>query len=373
MKAIEYSILLILALAMTFGCERSNQAEAGTEEIKDLTRIEIAKDEFYQAGLGLDTVRTTALPINLKLNGTIDVPPNNRAVISALKGGFIKEIPVLEGEKVRRNQYLAQVESMEFLGIQKSFLEAEQDLKYLQAEYHRQKQLYDERISSEKKFQQAENAFTSKQIQLGELREILRMLHFDPEKITPDNLRSTAPILSPFDGHVSRVYVHSGVHLNSGDPLMEIINSEHVHVELKVYEKDALLLQLDQKVHFKVPEISDEFFTGQVYRVGKVIHDDRTILVHVHVEEEDNDFFMPGMYVEAKIAVGDQLQNSIAKTLVKKSGFKYFAYELMSSDSEAYVFERRSIPVADEEDDYFILSDSIEQWKGKVFLKDQLD
>ena len=178
---------------------------------------------------------------------------------------------------------------------------------------------------------------------------------------------------SPFDGYVSMIHVHSGVHLTAGQPIMQVINSEHMHIELKVYEKDALRLRLDQKVKFKVPEATNKIFTGYLYRIGKVILDDRTVLAHVHLDEESNDSFLPGMYVEAEIEVGDEPREFIDKSLIERSGFKYFAMELVEMSDENYVFERRSLPITGEEANFYVLSDSLGRWRGKLFLKGHID
>ena len=359
----------MLALALLSSCSKeSKDTVKSSKEKKEGAQLRISKEEFQAMGLKLDSVFTVRDTVWLKLNGVVDVPPNNRAVISAFKGGFIKDIPVLVGDRVKKNQFLVRLENLEFLDIQKNYLEAGHDLKYLEAEYHRQKQLYEERISSEKKFQQAENAYNSKLLQRRELKEVLRMLHLDPDGLSVEQLRSTAPILSPFDGSISNIYVHSGVHVSPGEPILEVINTDHIHIELKVFEKDAAHLKLDQQVNFRVPEFSSKVFFGKVYRIGTVIQEDRTLMAHVHLDEEMMEKFMPGMYVEAEILTGESEQKRIGVQAAIQTDFKFFAFELVEEEQDHFVFERRVLPVKGESDSFYLLEENSGPWNGKLFL-----
>lgn len=45
----------------------------------------------------------------------IDVPPANRAVVSATMGGYIKTAPLLVGDKVRKGQVLLSIENPSLL------------------------------------------------------------------------------------------------------------------------------------------------------------------------------------------------------------------------------------------------------------------
>ena len=46
---------------------------------------------------------------SIQCNGRIDVPPNNKAVISAVMGGYIVETPLLEGDRVRQGTPIAEL------------------------------------------------------------------------------------------------------------------------------------------------------------------------------------------------------------------------------------------------------------------------
>ncbi len=62
----------------------------------------------------------------------IDVPPENRAVINATMGGYIKTTPLLIGDNVRKGQALVTIENPEFVRLQQEYMEVNEQLTYLQ-------------------------------------------------------------------------------------------------------------------------------------------------------------------------------------------------------------------------------------------------
>ena len=87
--------------------------------------------------------------------------------------------------------------------------------------------------------------------------------------------------------------------MSSASELLEIVNTDHIHLELSVFEKDILKIKKDQKIEFKIPESSDKTFDAAVHLVGTSINTDRTIKVHGHINDEESNNFISGMYIEA--------------------------------------------------------------------------
>ena len=92
---------------------------------------------------------------------------------------------------------------------------------------------------------------------------------------------------------------------------MEIVNTEHIHLELKVFEKDVLKLKKGQKVIFRIPESSSKNYVGDIHLIGKSIDVNRTVQVHAHIDHEIKHNFIVGMFVETEIVI----ENSISKAL----------------------------------------------------------
>ena len=70
---------------------------------------------------------------------------------------------------------------------------------------------------------------------------------------------------------------------------MEIVNATHLHLEIQIFEKDAIRIVKGQKILFRVPEYSDKTYSAEVHLIGKSIDQDRTVQVHAHLDEENQE------------------------------------------------------------------------------------
>lgn len=314
--------------------------------------LKVSKEEFRASGMRLDTVSMASFPALISANGVIEVPPNNRATISSYLGGYIKDFPLLIGDRVKKGQKLLTIENLDFLELQQQYLETGQRLKYLEAEYGRQKELYEEKINSQKVFMQAENEYQRARILHQGLAKKLRMINIDPETVSSENLRSTTFIYAPISGSVTRVFVNSGTHVTPDEPIMEIVNSDHLHLEIQVFEKDALRIEKDQEITFRVPEHSNQEFTAEVHLIGRSVEQDRTVKVHAHLDESSNDRFIPGMFVQAEILAEESLNPALPVEAFTNIGGKTFLLELVSEDESSYTFRKAEAALEEERKGY---------------------
>ena len=54
------------------------------------------------------------------------------------------------------------------------------------------------------------------------------------------------------------------MHIGPEDVVMELVNPEHLHVELSVFEKDVMQVKKGQTITFSIPEADD-----QSYQLGR--------------------------------------------------------------------------------------------------------
>lgn len=335
-------VLLILSLLISCGKEQSEDTSE-SQSTNNSSFLMISADQFEKEGYRLDTITSSLFPSVIRTNGVIDVPPNSRATISALLGGYIKDFPLLVGESVARGQKLLTIENLEFLELQQQFLENEQRQEYLRLEYLRQKELFDEKISSQKNYMKAHNEYEKVKIQHEGLRKKLIMLDINPEQIRPENISSTAAIYAPISGSVTKIFVNTGMPVTANTPIMEVVNSEHLHLEIRVFEKDVLRIQKGQLIKFRVPEYSEMLFDAEVYLIGQSIGEDRTVMIHAHLEEGVKEKFIPGMYVQADIFLQESMGEALPEEALIDEDDKFYLLEMVHSDETTYQFRKREI------------------------------
>ena len=150
-------ILFIFAIIISCGDKEKQSIDNGASDSTIDEHIQVTQEQFEQNNMSLGQIKESEFPIMVTTSGMIDVPPENRAVVSATMGGYIKTTPLLIGDKVRKGQLLVTIENPEFVTLQQEYMEVSGQLSYLKAEYERQQTMVTENISSQKSFLKAES------------------------------------------------------------------------------------------------------------------------------------------------------------------------------------------------------------------------
>jgi membrane fusion protein, heavy metal efflux system len=305
------NILLLLLVVGVVACNKNQPTEkteiATPEEATNIVSLTTAQVET--AGIELGKIEQRQISGTIKVNGMLDVPPQQMVSISVPMGGFLKTTSLLQGSRVEKGQAIATVENLDFIQIQQDFLESRNQLELAQTEYLRQQELAKENVNSTKTLQQAKSQFTNWSIKSRALSEKLKLLNIKSEAIEAGNFSSTITLYSPISGYVTDMNVNVGKFANPGDVLFTIVDTEHLHAELTVFEKDFSKIKVGQKIRFSLNNETTERM-ATVYLIGREIAPDRTVRIHGHLDKEDKNL-LPGMYLNAKIETGGAMVNAL--------------------------------------------------------------
>ena len=233
------------------------------------------------------------------------------------------------------------LESTEFIDIQKDYLEVAEQINYLKSEFERQKTLYDEKITSQKNYLKAESDYRKTKAMYQSLKAKLVMLNINPNQVEKGKLTSIITLFSPISGDIVIMNANVGMFASPADVILEIVQTDHLHLELNVFEKDILQIKKGQRINFKVPEASKENFIAEVHLVGKSIEgNDRTINVHGHLDETVKQKLLTGMFVEAAIVTNTKKVLSIPVEAIFEEEGKSFILLLKSKTPQEYKFQK---------------------------------
>ena len=320
LKNIQYIILLCILCIACKNEVAETPAEDHHEEQENV--VELSEAQMKTADIVLGKIEEKQISGTIKVNGVLDVPPQQLVSISAPLGGFLKSTVLLQGSKVTKGQAIASIENIDFVQIQQDYLEAKSNFEFAKADYERQQTLAKENVNSEKTLQQSKANFTSWHAKYAGLLEKLKVLNLNPASVEQGNLRSSINLYSPIDGYVTQVNVNLGKFVNLTDVLFEIVDPEHLHAELIVFEKDVLKLKLGQKVRFTLANEATERM-ATIYLIGREINPDRTIQIHCHIDKEDKEL-LPGMYLSAVVETGTALTPAVPdEAVIDYQGTKY--------------------------------------------------
>lgn len=113
-----------------------------------------------------------------------------------------------------------------------------------------------------------------------------------------------APVESPIDGIVGRIYVDIGTSVSPQTPVGLVVNMEMVKVKIDVAEKDLPKVKQGQEVKITVDAYPDEVFEGVVEKVSPVVNvDSRTAPVEIKIPNLKY-MLKPGMFARTEIILG---------------------------------------------------------------------
>lgn len=283
----------------------ANKAEESKDELSHKEPdnvIELTTEQIKIINLKLGRIEMKDLSGAIKVNGMLDVPPQNLVSISAPMGGFVKSTELLQGMKVSKGQAVVVMQHPDYIQMQQDYLDTKSQLDYVELEYRRQVELAKDNVNSQKTLQQAKSQYESLLAKNAGIRSKLILIGISPDKLTSQTLQTSITIVSPINGYVTSVNVNIGMYVNPTDIMFKIVDTEHLHAELTVFEKDIPKIKIGQKVRFTLAnEIQERLAT--VYLIGREISTDRTVRIHCHLDKEDGNL-LPGMFLKAYVEAG---------------------------------------------------------------------
>lgn len=341
-----YKILALSFVFVLWNCGKKTNDSNALETEKTVLhddRIKVTKAQFEQAKMTLGSLEEKEFPTLISVNGMIDVPPENRAVVNATMGGYIKTTPLLIGDVVRKGQVLVTLENPEFVTLQQAYMEVNEQLVFLKSEYDRQVTMKAENITSQKSFLRAESEYKTALAKHIGLEKQLSMLHISAANVRAGIISAVAPIYAPISGSITKINISKGSYVSPATEILEIIDTEHIHLELSVFEKDIMKIKKGQQIEFKIPEASSAVYKAEVYLVGTSIQTNRTIKVHGHIENDTNHHFLTGMFVDANIVTDTDLTMALPETAIASVDNENYVLILDETAPEAYYFKQVEI------------------------------
>jgi len=274
------SILLTAIIAVSCGSgdpleeKKAALAKAKTE-LKDLQKeIKSLEDEISKEDpeFGKSQVRTTLVTTvpaeRIPFDHRIDVRGNvlsrtNVNVSSEMMGQLLK-IHVVEGQKVKAGQLIAEIDSE---NLTKSIKEIHTQIEYATTIFEKRERLWAKNIGTEIEYLQAKNAKESLENQLETLLTQL-------DKTT---------IEAPFSGTIESVPMKNGELVQPGQPVAFLVSNSSMYISAEVSETYIGRFKVGDEVEVNFPSLN-ETFNSKISSIGNVINPaSRTFTIEIRL------------------------------------------------------------------------------------------
>lgn len=289
-------------LLFLISCTAKEQEVKEEQPVVAENQITFTDAQLKSAGLSYVKLEEKKMASVLRLNGKIDVPPQNMVSISVPMGGYLKNTKLLPGMHVNKGEVIATIEDQQYIQLQEDYLLTKSKIAYSKLEYERQKELNQSKATSDKVFQQAAAEYQSLTIMLSSLGEKLKLIGKNPSSVSEKNISRSISIYAPINGFVTKVNVNIGKYVSPTDVLFELVNPADIHLAINVFEKDLHKLFIGQEVVAYTNNDSKNKHLAKILLIGKGLGEDSSTEVHCHFEYYDKKL-VPGTYMNAEVQV----------------------------------------------------------------------
>jgi HlyD family secretion protein len=302
------------------------------------------------------------------------VQPVTQVHISPEVSGEIIELPVKEGQQVKKGDLLLKIKPdfyMAALNQAKANFEsslagkaqAAANLEKADAEFKRNKELFDHRLVSESEYISFKAAKDVAQAQLESATHQVEVARAAVDSAR-DSLQKTT-IVSPLDGTISKLNSQVGERVlgtvqNAGTDIMIIADLNEMEARVDIGEMDVLLVKPGQHARLEVDSFKNRKFTGVVTDIANSSEglyatssslgsssggQSTATQFEVRIRIHEKEFFRPGMTVTAEIETRSRtnvLTVPIASVTIRTVKKDRMAAADPSSTTNAAVSERKN-------------------------------
>lgn len=239
-------------------------------------------DKVANNALKVRTQQVSLKPFSKFFTATGEVEAINEAFISPEVSGQITNINVVEGQKVKKGQLLAKLNTSL---IEKNIEEVKTQLQLAETLFNKQQELWDQNIGSERQYLESKNSYQSLQNKLATLQEQYNM----------------SIIRSPIDGIVEDIMLKTGELASPGMQLMQIVDLDHLNVTAKLSENYLSIIKKGDMVTISFPSFPELVMEKPVTRIGNVINkQNRTFIIEVEINNQ-KDELKPNLLANIKV------------------------------------------------------------------------
>jgi membrane fusion protein, heavy metal efflux system len=344
-------IFLMISISALISCGSKNKADEVAETSSLENIVTLTDAQLKNAGIETEPLQDREISSVLKVNGKIDVPPQNMVSISVPLGGYLKTTKLLPGMHVNKGEVIAVVEDQQYIQLQQDYLTAKARINFLENEYKRQRDLNEGKASSDKVYQQAEADYKTQRVLIASLAQKLQLAGINPGRIGEENIVRGVNLYSPINGYVTKVNVNIGKYVSPTDVLFELVNPTDIHLALKVFEKDINKLFIGQKLYAFTNNQSDKKYLCEILLIGKGINEDGSTEIHCHFETYDKTL-IPGTYMNAEIEVKSMKSAALPSEAVVRYQGKHYVYVKKDRNK----FEMKEVNIGETENGFTELS-----------------
>ncbi|KAB2964852.1 MAG: efflux RND transporter periplasmic adaptor subunit [Zoogloea sp.] len=287
--------------------EHHAKAPAGTVAEGKEGEVALSDAQIKEAGLEIERSGPARIRSFLPLPGEIRFNEDRTAHVVPRVAGVVESVTANLGQVVRKGQVLAVLASPALSEQRSELLAARKRLGLARTTFEREKKLWEEKISAEQDYLQAQQVLREAEIAAANAEQKLSAIGAGADA---GGSLNRYVLRAPFDGMVVEKHIALGEAVKEDGQVFTVSDLSTVWAEISVPAKDLARVRVGKKVTIKASSF-DSTATGTVAYVGALIGEQtRTARARVLLSNPHGSW-RPGLFVNVEV-ISDETEVPVA-------------------------------------------------------------
>ncbi|MGO4377324.1 efflux RND transporter periplasmic adaptor subunit [Pseudoduganella sp. RAF19] len=295
-------ILGVISLGLLLGAgilfqDTSKPASPAVKAAED--SIPMSDQQIKLAGITFANAGAASIATVVRLPGEVKLNEDRTAHVVPRLPGVAESVSADLGQRVKKGQVLAVISSPELADLRSALLAAEKRLTLAKITFEREELLWRERISAERDYLQARQAFSEAEIQAQSAKSKLTALGAD----VSEGALNRYVLRAPFDSVVVEKHITQGEAVKEDANVFLLSDLSSVWVEVVVAARDIEAVRVGAAVEIRSGSTGSSAI-GKVSYVGNLLGEQtRTAKARVVIDNPGT-AWRPGLFVDVSLARG---------------------------------------------------------------------
>lgn len=260
-------------------------------------KVELSDAQVKTAGIKIETAAPARIRSAFQLAGEIRFNEDRTAHVVPRLAGVVESVGANLGQQVKKGQVLAVIASSAISEMRSELLSAQKKQALAQVTFEREKKLWQDKITAEQDYLQAQQAFRESEIVTQNARQKLAAIG---ASTAPAGALNRYELRAPFDGAIVEKHIALGEAVKEDSNVFMISDLSSVWAEIIVPAKDLGIVRVGERATVKATSMGS-VSTGPVSYVGSLLGEQtRTAKARVTLANPSL-AWRPGLFVNVEL------------------------------------------------------------------------
>jgi cobalt-zinc-cadmium efflux system membrane fusion protein len=275
---------------------------ANTSSTSHANEVTIDDAQVKAAGIEIAAVAPVRIASVVQFPGEVQLNDDRTVHVVPRVAGVAESVSVATGQPVRKGQLLVVFSSQQISEQRSALQSAERHLEHVTMVLQREKRLWEQRVSAEQDYLEAQHAVEEAEIRRDNAIQKLRALGVSLSAKALNRFE----LFAPYDGIIVERNLSIGEAVKEDTPIFTIADLSTVWVEVSIPAKDLPLVHVGDKVKVRATAFDAETI-GTIAFIGALVGEQTRMAKARIVVANTKGLWRPGLFVNVEVKATDAL------------------------------------------------------------------